>query len=83
MFFLPKVVRANPKHFRNLPGYPFQPNFLSITRGGEKPFIEKVPGAKNQPHQIIKDGGGAFLQEDKGEEIAGIVVVWLQNQNTN
>lgn len=47
-----------------------------ITKGGERVFQKLVPGAKGQPHQIIK-GGGHFLQEDKGEEIANIMVKWM------
>ncbi|MEZ4883214.1 MAG: haloalkane dehalogenase [Chitinophagales bacterium] len=49
-----------------------------ITKGGEKPFIKLVPGAKDQPHQII-EGAGHFLQEDKGEEIAAIMVDWMDS----
>lgn len=44
-----------------------------ITRGGERPFQKLVPGAKDQPHQTI-EGGGHFLQEDKGQEIAQILL---------
>jgi haloalkane dehalogenase len=40
-----------------------------ITRGGERVWQEQVPGAKGQPHTIIR-GAGHFLQEDKGAEIA-------------
>ena len=35
----------------------------AVTKGGEKVFIDRVPGAKGQPHTIIV-GGGHFLQED-------------------
>lgn len=35
----------------------------AVTRGGEKPFIERVPGAAGQPHTIV-EGAGHFLQED-------------------
>ncbi len=48
-----------------------------ITKGGEKPFQKLVPGAKGQPHQMI-EGAGHFLQEDKGEEIAEIIVNWIR-----
>ena len=41
-----------------------------ITRGGERIFQRRVPGAAGQPHERIR-GAGHFLQEDKGEEIAG------------
>lgn len=44
----------------------------AITRGGNTVFESEVPGAAGQPHTII-EGGGHFLQEDKGEEFAAIV----------
>jgi haloalkane dehalogenase len=47
-----------------------------ITRGGEKIFQKLVPGAKGQPHTIIK-GGGHFLQENRGEEFAKAVVDFI------
>ena len=34
-----------------------------MTKGGEKIFQKLIPGAKGQPHTILK-GGGHFLQED-------------------
>jgi haloalkane dehalogenase len=40
-----------------------------VTRGGEKVWQQRVPGAKGQPHMIIRQAGH-FLQEDKGPEIA-------------
>jgi len=48
-----------------------------ITRGGERIFQEQIPGAKEQPHTIIK-GGGHFLQEDCGEVFASIIVNFIQ-----
>jgi len=47
-----------------------------ITRGGERIFKERVPGAKGQPHTIIK-GGGHFLQENRGEAFAHAVVDFI------
>ena len=47
-----------------------------ITRGGEKVFQSKIPGAKGQPHTIIKDGGH-FLQEDCGEDFAKIIIDFI------
>jgi haloalkane dehalogenase len=44
-----------------------------ITRGADKPFQQLVPGTKGMPHTTIT-GGGHFLQEDKGEELARVVV---------
>ena len=47
-----------------------------ITKGGDRIFQRLIPGAKGQPHTTIA-GAGHFLQEDKGEELAGVVVNFL------
>jgi len=47
-----------------------------ITRGGDRIFQERVPGAKGQRHTTIS-GGGHFLQEDKGDELARIVAEFI------
>jgi haloalkane dehalogenase len=44
----------------------------AVTKGGERVFHREVPGAQGQPHTTIA-GGGHFLQEDKGEELAHVV----------
>ncbi len=44
-----------------------------ITRGGDRFFQSTVPGTQGQPHVTISDAGH-FLQEDKGEELARIIV---------
>lgn len=44
-----------------------------ITAGADRIFQKIVPGAKGQPHTPIT-GAGHFVQEDKGEELAQIVV---------
>lgn len=44
----------------------------AVTAGGEKVFIDRVPGAKGQPHTIIK-GGGHFLQEDAADELSALI----------
>ena len=49
-----------------------------VTQGGEKIFQTRVPGAQGQPHSIIK-GGGHFVQEDKGEEWAALIIEWLKS----
>ncbi|MHB8595258.1 MAG: haloalkane dehalogenase [Ktedonobacteraceae bacterium] len=49
-----------------------------ITKGGDRVFQRLIPGAKGQPHITIA-GAGHFLQEDKGEELAGVVVNFLKN----
>ena len=48
-----------------------------ITRGGDRPFRELVPGARDQPHTVI-EGAGHFLQEDKGPELAQHIVQWMK-----
>jgi haloalkane dehalogenase len=49
-----------------------------ITRGGDRAFQSMVPGTKGQPHTTIA-GGGHFLQEDKGEDLAQVVVNWIKS----
>ena len=48
-----------------------------ITAGGERILMGKIPGAKGQPHTTIA-GGGHFLQEDRGPELAKVIVDWMQ-----
>ena len=48
-----------------------------VTRGGEKRFIESVPGARGQKHTILA-GGGHFLQDDVGEAFAGVIIDFLR-----
>jgi haloalkane dehalogenase len=43
-----------------------------ITRGADRPFQQQVPGASGQPHTTI-EGGGHFLQEDRGPQLADVV----------
>jgi haloalkane dehalogenase len=47
-----------------------------ITRGADRKFCELIPGCIGQPHTTIS-GAGHFLQEDRGPELAGVVVAWL------
>lgn len=47
-----------------------------ITAGGDRAFQELVPGTKGVNHVTIA-GGGHFLQEDKGEELAAAVVTFV------
>ncbi|MFP5218175.1 MAG: haloalkane dehalogenase [Actinomycetes bacterium] len=48
-----------------------------ITRGGERYLQQHIPGAKDQPHTTIR-GAGHFLQEDRGVELAQVVVGWVR-----
>ena len=43
-----------------------------VTKGGEKVFQKRVPGAKGQPHSTIKRAGH-FLQEDASEQLATLI----------
>ena len=47
-----------------------------ITRGGERPFQQRVPGAAGQPHQTVR-GAGHFLQEDAGEKLAQLIADFI------
>lgn len=44
-----------------------------VTAGGDKVFLRRVPGTKGQAHTTIV-GGGHFLQEDQGEELARVTL---------
>ncbi|MFM7143002.1 MAG: haloalkane dehalogenase [Alphaproteobacteria bacterium] len=47
-----------------------------FNRGGNKAIEKRVPGALGQPHTTIH-GGGHFLQEDCGAELAKVVIDFL------
>lgn len=47
-----------------------------ITRAFARRFQRRVPGAAGQPHTIIRRAGH-FIQEDAGEELATVIVRWL------
>lgn len=49
-----------------------------IMKGADKFFQRLVPGAKGQPHAII-EGAGHFIQEDKGEELARVILDWMES----
>ena len=78
---LPTLVRSqqatNRKAWKVLQAFdrPFLTMFSDsdpITSGGEKIFQKRVPGAKGQPHTIIKRAGH-FLQEDAPEQLATLI----------
>lgn len=44
-----------------------------VTKGGERTFLERVPGAQN----VTIKGAGHFVQEDAGEALAKLMVAFL------
>ncbi len=48
-----------------------------ITRGADKLFQREVPGCQGQPHTTI-EGAGHFVQETHGEELARVIVQFMQ-----
>jgi haloalkane dehalogenase len=48
-----------------------------ITHGGERVLQARIPGASKQAHTTITNAGH-FLQEDKGEELAQVVVDFVR-----
>ena len=49
-----------------------------VTKGGDAPFRAKVPGAQGQAHTTI-EGAAHFLQEDRGPELAGVLVEFIRS----
>lgn len=49
-----------------------------ITAGGDQFFQKMVPGCSSQKHTTIKNGGH-FLQEDKGEELAQVIIEFINH----
>jgi haloalkane dehalogenase len=48
-----------------------------ITAGADRALLKRVPGTKDQAHTTI-EGGGHFLQEDRGEQLAAVVVEFVR-----
>jgi haloalkane dehalogenase len=47
-----------------------------IMRGGEKVWQDSVPGAQGQEHVMIRNAGH-FLQDDKGQELAEVLIRFI------
>jgi haloalkane dehalogenase len=47
-----------------------------VTAGGDKVMQKLIPGTRGQAHTTIV-GAGHFLQEDQGEQLAGVVVKFI------
>ncbi len=50
-----------------------------VTKGGDIGFRKLIPAAQNEPALVI-EGGGHFLQEDKGEELAQHIVSFIDRR---
>ena len=48
-----------------------------ITKGADQALRAQIPGCEGQPHTVIA-GGGHFLQEDRGEQLAHVVVDFVR-----
>jgi haloalkane dehalogenase len=48
-----------------------------VTKGGERMWQKRVPGAAGQNHTQIR-GAGHFVQEDKGQEVAQALVAFIR-----
>lgn len=47
-----------------------------ITAGSDRYLRDAIPGASGQPHTVI-EGGGHFLQEDRGPQLARVVAGFI------
>ncbi len=77
------ATAANRKAWEVLSSWekPFLTTFSDsdpITRGADTFLQSAIPGSKDMPHATIA-GGGHFLQEDKGEEVAAHVVDFVRS----
>ena len=75
--------KANKKAFEQFGKWekPFLTAFSDsdpVTRGGDIFWQQYIPGAKDQKHTTIKDAGH-FLQEDKGPELANLIIEFIKD----
>ncbi|MEO7555015.1 MAG: haloalkane dehalogenase [Acidimicrobiales bacterium] len=50
-----------------------------VTAGADRLLQKLVPGCEGQPHTVI-EGGGHFLQEDRGPELAKVVADFIASR---
>jgi haloalkane dehalogenase len=53
----------------------------SVTKHGEKRFIQSVRGAKNQSHEILR-GAGHFIQDDAADERSRAAIEFVRANST-
>ncbi len=87
----PSLIPMSPKdpeHLNNVAAWEFfkqwKKPFITLfttrdpmTKGAEKPFEKHIPGCQGQAHQRIR-GAGHFVQEDKGPEVAGLLIDFIK-----
>jgi haloalkane dehalogenase len=49
-----------------------------VTKGMEQKFIQRVPGARGQPHTTIR-GGGHFVQELRPDELSQVIIEFVRS----
>ena len=47
-----------------------------VTGGGHAPFQKRIPGAQGRQHPTV-EGGGHFLQEDRGEQVVAVILDFI------
>ena len=52
-----------------------------IMKGVDKILQQRIPGAKNQPHTTLD--AGHFIQEEKGEELAEMIIKFYRDNTNN
>ncbi|MFX1579107.1 MAG: haloalkane dehalogenase [Promethearchaeota archaeon] len=83
-YLVPSQLSANRKVWDNVLTKwrkPFLTAFSDkdpITSGNEKYFQKMIPGARDREHVTIKNAGH-FLQEDKGEELAQVILDFCES----
>lgn len=80
-----QALRTPDERFTGLPGYPFEPHYAEIDGlrihypvlgHMDEPLRRDIPGAAAQAHTTLR-GGGHFLQEDVGPELAQVAVDFI------
>ncbi|MCB1686628.1 MAG: haloalkane dehalogenase [Pseudomonadales bacterium] len=81
-YLVPSQLRENNEAWKVFEAWdkPFLCAFTDsdpITRGGEQAFLARIPVAQN----LTITGAGHFVQEDAGEELAGIIVAFIAGRD--
>jgi hypothetical protein len=66
-----EILRTPEERFSNLPGYPFKPRYVEVG-GLRMHYVDEGPRNAAPGH---------FLQEDKGEELARVIVDFIRGDS--